>query len=84
MADRVGCIGVDALYMVRNLPVLGRWPEHLCESGVEPRLRLRRPSSADCAKRYAARRMVYVSACCRWAILKDLSFLARVDDGLNW
>jgi hypothetical protein len=82
MADRVGCVGIDALYMVHNLPVLGRRPGHLVRAESNLRLRLRRPSSVDYTKRYAARGMVCVSACCRWALLKDLSCMARVDEVL--
>ena len=84
MADRVGCAGIDALYMVRNLPVLRRRPGHLVRAESNPRLRLRRPSSADCTGRYAGRYGKHVSACGRTrALLKDLSRLARVDDGLS-
>jgi hypothetical protein len=65
MAGRVGCVGIDALYMVRNLPVLGRRPSHLERAESNPRLRLRHPSSANCTKRFAGRGMACVSACCR-------------------
>jgi hypothetical protein len=81
MADRVGCVGIDALYMVRNLPVLRRRPRHLVRAESNTRLRLRRASSADYRGRYAARAMVCVSACGRSRAL--LSRLARVDNGFN-
>lgn len=48
MADRVSCVGIDALYMVRNLPVLGRRLGHYVRAESNRRLRLRQASSADC------------------------------------
>ena len=82
MADRVGYVGIDALYIVHNLPVLGRRPGHLVRAESNLRLRLRRPSSADYTGGYAPRGMVCVSVCCRRALLKDLSCMARVDEVL--
>lgn len=83
MADRVGCISINALYMVHNLPVLGRRPgQHLVRAESNLRLRLWRPSSADYTKRYTARGIVYISACYRRALLKDLSCIARVNEVL--
>jgi hypothetical protein len=81
----LGYAGIEALHMVRNLPVLGRRPGHLVRAESNPRLRLRRPSSADCTGRYAGWYGKHVSARGRtWALLKDLSRLARVDSGLKY
>jgi hypothetical protein len=80
MAGRVSCIGINALYMVHNLPVLGRRLEYLVRAELNLRLRLRRSSSTDYTKRYAARGMVCMNACCRQALLKDLSCMAIVDE----
>jgi hypothetical protein len=82
MANRVGYISINILYIVHNLPVLKRRPGHLIRAESNLRLRLWRPSSADYMKRYAARGIVYISVYCRQALLKDLSYMARVDEVL--
>ncbi len=83
MANRVGCVSINILYIVCNLPVLRRRPgQHLIRVESNLRLRLRCPSSVDYTKRYAARGIVCVSVYCRRALLKDLSCIARVNEVL--
>jgi hypothetical protein len=48
MANRVGYVGINALYMVHNLLILGRRLRHCVRAESNRRLRLRQASSADC------------------------------------
>ncbi len=85
MADEVGCVVADALCMRIYLdlsPSLRKTVRAPCDSGVESRLRLRRPRVEIVRKGMPLGH----SMCARMLsqlVWKDLSRFARVDDGFN-